>query len=620
MSGPGHVLRALHDLGGTVRDVVKRTGDPDWHQLVGTTLRTLPGAATGALPWLIKAREGHKATLATLIRKHARDDPNGLAVEMGDERLSWQQADERVSRIAHVLDELGIGRGDRVALIGKNSPTYLLVLLAGATRGAVTALINWHLEGVPLDHAVTSSGARVALVEAGFFDTVKSRAALTDALDTIVVYGQEPPEEGSLERRMEQSSDRPADHADVDATEDFVYIYTSGTTGLPKPCRVSHARALVAGSGFGSVMFRFKPGDKLYSVLPLYHSSALLLGFSSCVMTRTPIALRDSFSASAFWSDAQRYQATATLYIGELARYLLNTEPTEAEKHNPIRVAVGNGMRADVWEPFAKRFGIPQIREFYGATEAPGAIMNVSGKVGSVGHVPLRRLSAFKLARYDVERDELVRDEHGRCIECDTDEVGQLLIRLQDEPRSALGDFRGYTDAQATQKKILTDVFEPGDRYFLSGDLLRFDRNDFFYFVDRIGDTYRWKGENVSTAEVAEVLGMAPGVLEATVTGVHVPGHEGQAGLCAVVCDGDLDLEDFWDTAQELPAYAQPRFVRVLPKLDTTGTFKIQKTALRKQGIDPGEIADPLYLRQDQGYVPLTEARWADILAHRARL
>lgn len=617
MSGARDVLRAI---GGTVRDVIERTGDPDWHELVGTTLRTLPGAATGALPWLLKAREGHKATLATIVRKHATDDPNGLALEMGDERLSWRDVDEKISRIAHVLDTLGVGRGDRVALIGKNSPTYLLVLLAGATRGAVTALINWHLEGAPLDHAITSSGAEVAIVEAGFFDTLTGRPALADALRTVVVYGEPQPSDTSLESRMAAAPGRPAPHAPIDTTEDFVYIYTSGTTGLPKPCRVSHARALVAGSGFGAVMFRFKPGDKLYSVLPLYHSSALLLGFSSCVMTRTPIALRDTFSASAFWSDAQRYQATAMLYIGELARYLLNTEPTDEEKHNPIRVAVGNGMRADVWEPFAERFGIPQIREFYGATEAPGAIMNLSGKVGSVGHVPLRRLSAFKLARYDVARDELLRDERGYCIECEADEVGQLVIRLQDDPRSALGEFRGYTDDEATRRKILTDVFERGDRYFLSGDLLRFDHNDFFYFVDRIGDTYRWKGENVSTAEVAEVLGMAPGVLEVTVTGIHVPGHEGQAGLCAVVCDGDLDLEDFWDTVQELPSYAQPRFVRVMRRLSTTGTFKIQKTSLREEGVDPHQIDDPLYLRGDHGYEPLTEARWADVVAHRARL
>ena len=617
MSGARDVLRAL---GGTVRDVVKRTGDPDWHQLVGTALRTLPGAAIGALPWLIKAREGHEETLASVIRKHAQDDPNGLALEMGDERLSWREVDEKISRIAHVLDELGLGRGDRVALIGKNSPTYLLVLLAGAARGVVTALINWHLDGAPLDHAVTSSGARIAVVEESFVETVRGRPVLAESLEAVIVYGQDAPTEGSLEQRMATAPPRPAEHTPVDTTEDFVYIYTSGTTGLPKPCRVSHARALVAGSGFGSVMFRFKPGDKLYSVLPLYHSSALLLGFSSCVMTRTPIALRDTFSASAFWADVQRYHATATLYIGELARYLLNTPPDEAERNNPIRVAVGNGMRADVWEPFSKRFGIPQIREFYSATEAPGAIMNLSGKVGSVGHVPLRRLSAFKLARYDVERDELLRDPSGHCIECGPGEVGELVIRLQDDPRSALGEFRGYTDEEATKKKVMTDVFEPDDRYFLSGDLLRFDENDFFYFVDRIGDTYRWKGENVSTAEVAEVLGMAPGVLGVTVTGIHVPGHEGQAGLCAVVCEGELDLDGFWDTVQELPTYAQPRFVRVMRQLDTTGTFKIQKTTLRKEGVDPSQVDDPLYLRNDLGYVPLTAERWADVVAHRARL
>jgi len=355
-------------------------------------------------------------------------------------------------------------------------------------------------------------------------------------------------------------------------------------------------------------------------VLPLYHSSALLIGAGSCILTRTPMALRESFSASAFFPDVRRYHATAMLYIGELCRYLLNSTPSEAEKNNSLRVAVGNGLRADVWEPFQRRFEIPLIREFYSATEAPGAIFNITGKVGSVGHVPFRRLSSMKLARYDVARDELLRENGGYCQRCEAGEVGELLIKLDEKPKSALGDFKGYTDPDATKKKILENVFEAGDRFFRSGDLMRFDENDYFYFVDRIGDTYRWKGENVSTAEVAEVVGAAPGVREATVSGVQVPGMEGQAGLAAIVCDGDFNASAFWRTAQELPAYAQPRFVRVLNRLQTTGTFKIQKTELRADGVDPTKLGDRIYLRQDDGYVLLTPELWRDVTEGRARL
>jgi fatty-acyl-CoA synthase len=337
-------------------------------------------------------------------------------------------------------------------------------------------------------------------------------------------------------------------------------------------------------------------------------------------MTRTPIAIRRSFSASAFWSDVQRYRATAMLYIGELCRYLVNSPPSELEIENPIRVAVGNGLRADVWEEFQRRFGISNVREFYSATEAPGIIVNLTNKVGSVGHVPLRRLGAMRLARYDVARDELERDANGFCIECGPGEPGELLIKLKDNPKSALGEFRGYTDEAATQKKMLKDVFKSGDRYFRSGDLMRFDENDYFYFVDRIGDTFRWKGENVSTAEVAEVISVADGVRGATMASVLVPGMEGQAGLAALECDGVFDPESFWRTVQGLPSYAQPRFVRVIGRLSTTGTFKIQKTDLRADGVDPEKVQDPLYVRLDDGYSRLTPELWKDVVDGRVRL
>ena len=610
MFKPSRLLSALR---GTVRDNMERLGDPEWAELLSTSLSVAPGALARAVPMMLRTREGHDESLLKVVQTNAAESPSGLAVEMGDERLTWSDLDNKSSQVAHVLASLGVKRGDVVALIGKNSPSYLVNILGISRIGAVAALINWHLERGPLGHAVTSAEARVVVVEHDLAQRVHDNKALSGTLDHVLSFRT-----GDLEERMQSAPDAPYARVPVNAQDDFVYIYTSGTTGLPKPCRVNHARCLIAGAGFGSLMFRFKPGDKLYSVLPLYHSSALMIGAGSCIVTRTPMALREQFSASAFWPDVQRYGATAMLYIGELCRYLLNTEACEQETANPLRIAVGNGLRADVWEPFMRRFDIADVREFYSATEAPGVIFNLTGKVGSVGHVPMRRFGRLKLARYDVENDELVRDERGRCVECDAEEVGQLMIELRDTS-SSLGEFRGYTDKKATEDKVAHNVFDDGDRYFKSGDLLRFDRNDYFYFVDRIGDTYRWKGENVSTSEVAEVLSRAPGIDGATVSSIEVPGAEGRAGLCAVVCDA-FDAESFWATAQELPSYAQPRFVRVLSQFDTTGTFKIQKTQLKKDGVDPSQVSDALFLRMNDGYVPLTDELYARVMSQDVRL
>jgi fatty-acyl-CoA synthase len=610
--GPGEAARALV---GTLGDWVRRTPDPEWHDSLKAQLHALPIALYRTLPWLLKAREDHDHSLVKVAMANAAADPGGLALEMHDERLSWAELDELCSRVAHVLQGCGVVRGDVVALLGQNSPMYIAITLGVARLGGTTALVNYHLEGAPLSHAVRASGARVAIAEKQFAELLGSRQDVRAQLRHLIPYRK-----GELEERIAEAPREPFPRVVLPASSDYIYIYTSGTTGLPKPCRVTHARALVAGASFGQLIFEFKPGDKLYCVLPLYHSSAMLIGAGGSIMTRTPMALREHFSATSFWTDVERYRATAILYIGELCRYLLNSPPTEAEKNNPVRVALGNGLRADVWEPFQRRFEIPMIREFYSATEAPGAIFNLSGKVGSIGHVPLRRLGPLKLARYDVDQDELLRDRRGLCVECTAGEVGELLIRLADKPRSALGDFAGYTDAEATERKILRDVFKSGDRYFRSGDLMRFDDNDYFYFVDRIGDTYRWKGENVSTAEVAEVLGKARGVREATVSGVHVPGAEGQAGLAAVVCDNGFDPEAFWRTAQELPGYAQPRFVRVIAQLQTTGTFKIQKRQLRAEGVDPNSVDDPMYVRGDDGYLPLTRELWQKVIDGELRL
>lgn len=576
-------------------------------------LSVLPTALKDTAPWLLRARKDADLSLIRLVLEHAEANPDSVAIEMADEKLTWRDLADKTSRIAHVLQGLGVRKGDIVALLGQNSPAYVANVLGISRIGATAALINYHLEGDPLKHALLTSRARVALVETDFLEIVGNLDGTKDR--DLVSYGP-----GELEEAMDRAPSMPFPRVRVSVSSDYVYIYTSGTTGLPKPSRVTHARALAAGAGFGHLVHAFRPGDKLYCALPLYHSSALVLGLGSCLLTGTPMALRKSFSASAFWRDVQRHRATHMIYIGELCRYLLNTEPCEEERHHRLRVAVGNGLRGDVWESFQRRFGVETIREFYAATEAPSIILNLSGRPGAVGRLPLRRLWPMRIVRYDPDRDTHPRDDAGHCIECGPNEPGELLIRLSDKPLTAMSEFRGYTDPEATRKKIMTDVFRKGDKYYRSGDLLRYDEDDYFYFVDRIGDTYRWKGENVSTAEVEDVLSRALDLEEITVVGVRIPGQEGQTGLAAIVTKGDFDPATLFHAAQRLPAYAQPRFVRVMKELATTGTLKIKKSTLRSQGADPKVIDDALFVRGDDGYVPLTPALWDDVVEGRWRL
>jgi fatty-acyl-CoA synthase len=599
----GSLLATARAVSGTARDLASGLTRESFRDTLAAELGIAPRAVGTVLPWVVRTRPGADASLVKEVLARAEERPSALAIQMGDERLSWAELAERTSRVAHVLHGAGVRQGDVVVLFGDNSPSYLAIVLGASRLGATTALVNSKLEGQPLAHAVTASKARVVIAEAALVDHLRARPDVTSKLTRLFTYG-----EGDLDEAIRRAPGYPFPRTRVPSDSDFVYIYTSGTTGLPKPCRVTHAKTVLTGALVGNLVWEFGPGDKLYAVMPLYHSSALLLGFASCVMTGTPIALRSSFSARAFWTDVAEYRATAMLYIGELCRYLLNTPEHPKERDNSLRIAVGNGLRADLWEPFQKRFGVPMIREFYGATEAPGAIFNFTGRVGSVGRWPMRRLAPIKLVKYDVDRDEHVRGPDGLCIECEPGEVGELVIVLKDNPIAAISEFRGYTDEEATRRKIVRDVIVKGDRAFRSGDLMRFDYDDFFYFVDRIGDTFRFKGENVSTTEVAEVVGRAPGVKQVAVAGVAIPDTEERAGLAAIVCDGAFDPAAFGRAVAELPEYAQPRIVRVVPSLDTTATFKIQKSRLDASTIDPD--AGDAWVRLPEGYAPVTRSVW----------
>jgi citronellyl-CoA synthetase len=382
------------------------------------------------------------------------------------------------------------------------------------------------------------------------------------------------------------------------------YVYTSGTTGLPKASIMSHFRWVKAAGVFGNAALALKPSDTLYVPLPFYHNNALTVAWGSAASTGAAIALRRKFSVSHFWEDVRTFRATAFVYIGELCRYLLNQPPKASDREHLVTRMTGNGLRPDIWKTFKERFGVNEVYEFYAASEGNIAFVNLLNLDCTVGFCP----APYALVKYDIDRDEPVRNAMGYLQPVERGEIGLLIAEISE--RYA---FDGYTDKSASEKKILRNVFAPGDAWFNSGDLLRDQGFKHAQFIDRVGDTFRWKGENVSTNEVAEVINGFPQMAESTVYGVQVPGADGRCGMAALVVRGPVEKFDFAGFAKhvrsQLPSYAWPLFLRIQPELETTGTFKQIKSELRKQGFDPQVVSDPLFVMPPKqgGYVPFTD-------------
>jgi len=374
-------------------------------------------------------------------------------------------------------------------------------------------------------------------------------------------------------------------------------------------------RYLGVGDGMSAIA-GWVPDDVILCVLPLYHGAGGMVVVSSALSQGATIVLRRKFSASRFWDEVREHGVTTFQYVGELCRYLLNQPATDRDRDHSLRVMMGAGLGPDIWQEFQERFGVERILEGWSSTEANTSMLNVDNKPGSCGRVPFKELHNARLVRYDVATDSHPKAEDGRFIECEVAETGELIGMIPDLPDSGAGRFEGYTSKEATEKKILRDVFAPGDAWYRSGDLLRQDDEGYFYFVDRIGDTYRWKSENVSTQEVAEALGGFPGLEVANVYGVRVPGTEGRAGMAALVfaATEEFDGAAFFEFSSErLPHYAVPLFVRIPALADLTATFKLRKFDLQREGYDANSVGDPLYVRDEQArsYVPLTEASLA---------
>ncbi len=581
-----------------------------WLEQRSAELARLPVLARRVWPALRRARASGATPFLVWLERHADQHPQALFCEQDEARVSFAEARNSARRMAGALRARGVRRGDVVALLAGNSPQYLVVLLAIAYAGATAALLDPELRGVPLRQALAATRPRLTVVES------RCRAAL---LELAAHAGAEVLDfaPGELDRLAWGGQEIRAPRVDFKA--DFVLIFTSGTTGLPKPCRVSHERARAAATIFGSVAFEFRRGDKLYCALPLHHASALLIGVGAALVAGVPIALRRKFSARDFASDLVRYDATATLYIGDVCRALVHSSRSDAERHLRLRVAVGNGLESHIWAEFQRRFGRPVIREFYASAEAPAAILNITGKPGSLGHVPFERRRGFRLARLDEATQELARDESGRAGECRADEPGELLLRIFPSARDPQGAFCGYTDGSASATRVAHDVFELGDAYFRAGDLLRRDAQGYFYFVDRLGDGFRWKGENVSALQVERLLSAQLGFSAVSVFGVLVPGYPGRAGFAEVVSSATepFDAARFAGAASVLPSHARPCFVRPVAALDLTSSLKIKKRALELASLLELET---LWVRQGDSYVVLTRNLWDDLGRGQARL
>jgi fatty-acyl-CoA synthase len=544
--------------------------------------------------------------LADHLQERAIADGSAPALLSDAQSLTYAELAKQANRFSRwALEHLA--KGEVVCLIMPNRPRYVATWLGITRVGGIVALINTNLVGTSLAHAIESVAPKHVIVASELHQQLREAIPDSDLFQTWL-------DKDFATRLAEYSgarlslSERPS----VTINDTALLIYTSGTTGLPKAAKVTHHRVLQWSLWFAG-LGDFKASDRMYNCLPLYHSVGGIVAVCSVLAAGGSVVIAEKFSASRFWADVVRWDCTLFQYIGELCRYLVNAPPSPEERGHRLRLACGNGLRADIWTKFKERFAIPQIIEFYAASEGTFSLFNIEDEPGAIGHVPAFLAPRFPavIVRYDAEREQPYRDQNGRCVRCAANESGEALGRIRGNADDPETRFEGYVNAAETERKIVRNVFEDGDAWYRTGDLMRRDERGFFYFVDRIGDTFRWKGENVSTLEVAAALSSCPAVLDVVVYGVAVPGADGRAGMAAVTADATFDLLTFHSVAKErLPPYARPLFVRLCGAIDVTETFKPKKQALVTEGFNPQATSDPIYVedRATNAYVPLNEA------------
>ncbi len=538
-----------------------------------------------------------------------------------EETWTYSEANKAANSFARYLSSNGVKHGDKVVLFMENRPYYAISLLALNKIGAIGVLINTSLTGDPLIHCINSSNSVKCIVGA------ERAQPLQEVLEDINISNKDdflwvedtneytlPEWAINLKANLNFDDNENLDQTNqVTAKDVACYIFTSGTTGVPKAAILPNAKLVAAATNITMAGYRINHEDCMYNCLPLYHSTGLMLGLCAAINVGAASFIKRKFSASSFWQEANKFNTTAFVYIGELCRYLINKEPSEAELNNPIVSMVGNGLRPDVWDTFKERFDIDRIIEIYGASEGNALFMNLFNKNKTIGMTS----AEVALLEYDVAEDEILKNDEGFCKKITNHDPGLLIVEIG--PNAV---FNGYTDKEASEKKILRDVFKAGDAWFNTGDLIKTVDVGFafgkehYQFVDRVGDTFRWRSENVSTNEVGEILNGYKDVNMANVYGVKVPGCEGRAGMAA------FSLEDFegfnWLEFSEyvennLPKYARPIFIRIIQEMDTTGTFKLKKNELRDDAFNINKVEDKVFcLKPSSNIYERLDGNWLD--------
>ncbi|NNA88668.1 long-chain-acyl-CoA synthetase [Pseudomonas gessardii] len=591
---------------------------------LGMMLRKVP-TIVRALPRLVRGIRVANITdpdqpcgLGWTFEQATQRNPEGAALLYGDQVLSYRQANQHANRIAHHLQAQGIGKGDVVALFIENRPELLLTVLAVAKVGGICAMLNTAQTQAVLVHSLTLVNPVAIVVGAELveaYDAVREQVAI-EPLRTWYVADQQvtPVPRGYIDlmaASAQGSTDNPASSQQIYFNDPCFYIYTSGTTGLPKAGIFKHGRWMKSSASFGTIALDMGPDDVVYCTLPLYHATGLCVCWGSAIAGASGFAIRRKFSASQFWDDVRKFNATTLGYVGELCRYLIDQPPSPRDRDNRVVKMIGNGLRPGVWGPFKERFGVEHICELYAASDGNIGFTNVLNFDNTIGF----SLMHWALVDYAHDTCEPIRGSNGFMREVAKGGQGLLLARIDDK-----APFDGYTDPEKNRKVVLSDVFEKGDRYFNTGDLLRSIGFGHAQFVDRLGDTYRWKGENVSTTEVENIFMQHPQITEAVAYGVEIANTNGRAGMAAITPSeslASLDMQALLQFAlSQMPAYAVPLFLRIKVKMETTGTFKYQKMRLKEEAFDPARVGDdPLYawLPGTDAYVPVTGQVLADI-------
>ncbi|MFX0164781.1 MAG: long-chain-acyl-CoA synthetase [Candidatus Hodarchaeota archaeon] len=553
-----------------------------------------------------------KLSWGLILEENAQKYPDNPAIKFEDIILTYKEFNDMVNQYANYFISLGLKKGDVAKVLIKNRIEFLVLYSANAKIGAISSLINTDLRKKTLVYSLNLTPGKIIIVGEECSDTfnmVKSDVNLSDVNQLCFVYdsGEMKLPEGFIDLLQTVKNfptSNPNTTTNVEPSDVIAYLFTSGTTGLPKAALLTHSRVIGPGFAFGKLIAQFTPDDTIYIPLPFFHGTALMTGWSSVFVNGAALALARKFSVSHFWNDIRKFNATSFNYVGEICRYLMNQPPSDDDSNNPVRVVIGNGLRPEIWVDFKKRFNIPVIGEFYGSSEGNGGFANLLNFDCTCG----LSLGGHAIVRYDHEEEKIIRNQRGFAKKVRPGEAGLLMFESIETSK-----FRGYTDEKATEAKLIHNVFKEGDVWFNTGDLMRDQGCNHAQFVDRLGDTFRWKGHNVSTSEVEEILNIFDQITISSVYGVKIPNTDGRAGMAAIVPKSNANEFNFKELvkllAENLAPYAIPIFLRFKTNMTTTHSFKLKKLKLKEEAFNPEIIDDPLFILipKESRYIPLTK-------------